>query len=215
MPSIKRMSPGWSGPADDRGVGREKRRVAPGRLRQIVQDFAAEIAFEPVEHEPKSCRRRGNRHSPTARSDPYLRAETGPREVVIFKPVELIVGATNHLNHGGRNPCRQQARDTPMTLASFRRDWITKPIFRHGAACAAASLRHRARSDRGRRRLVGRRSVHRQSRTGRSSSPSRPPGFPKRSSNSSSARSKSCAACSTTGGSIGNGTTCRPRSGIF
>ena len=84
-----------------------------------------------------------------------------------------------------------------------------------GAARAAEPVRHRARGDRSRRRLVGRRSVQRQSRLGEA------PGVPARracrprSRRSSTARSTSSAACSTTGRSTGSCATCRPRCGTF
>ena len=53
-----------------------------------------------------------------------------------------------------------------MSEPSFRRDWIIQADLRLGAPCAAHALRHRARGDRGRRRVVGRRPVRRQSRLG-------------------------------------------------
>ena len=53
-----------------------------------------------------------------------------------------------------------------MSDFSFRRDWISKPIFRWARHVLPSLSDNRARGDRGRRRLVGRRSVHRQSRLG-------------------------------------------------
>ena len=91
-----------------------------------------------------------------------------------------------------------------MPHSSFRRDWITKPIFRMAQHALPQPLRHRARSHRGRRRLVGRRPVHRQSRLEQASGLRAGQACRTRSSNFSPARSKSSAACSTTGRSIGS-----------
>ena len=98
---------------------------------------------------------------------------------------------------------------------SLRRDVITKPIFRWAQQRAAAPVRHRARSDRSRRRLVGCRTVHRQSRLVEAARLPAGNALARRSRPSSTDRSRSSAACSTSGRSTGNCATCRPRSGTF
>ncbi len=82
-----------------------------------------------------------------------------------------------------------------------------------GAACAAETVRHRARGHRGRRRLVGCRSVHRQSGLEKASGYCAGEALRRRSRLFSPARSKNFAPCSTTGRSTGNGAICRPRCG--
>ena len=85
-----------------------------------------------------------------------------PREIVTFQGTEpIVLQQIIETAAPWRRPAK--ARGKPMSQSSFRRDYLTKPIFRWRSALPRLSDTERG-SHRGRRCLVGCRAVHRQSR---------------------------------------------------
>src|SRR5258708_116006 len=135
--------------ADDVGGGRVKRRVAAGRLRQIFEDFGAEIGLDLVEHEPQSCLR-AKRFGPQASVARYGPKGPSPMRNCNISPRGTYSLAANHHSGGalavaGKSPGKADVAVIVPAGLPHPADLSA------GAASPTAAVRHPRRTRHGRR----------------------------------------------------------------